>query len=963
MPALVGRAPELRILEEELKRAAAGPPRCVLIIADAGVGKTRLAGHFVARHARDATELVARGNPLGATTPFGLWIEALERNLRDRSPDDIRRLCRGVVSDVAPILRSVAAVAGETPAHEPPRARILEAIATVIDGLATERPVIVHLDDFHDADVSSAEALAYAMRTVTSDGVLVVLAARPGDLDSRPELTDLVSALEQDGVLRRIVLAPFGRTELGALASSITHVTSVPEGLLSWLEDRSQGNALFAVGLLQALVDDGGDIAAPALRHIPATLAARVEARIQRLDEPVRATLETLAVLGTPVEFSDLLLIAARPPERLAPILEELVRQRLVVEEERGPRLAHSIAHPLIRDVIYQRIGAARRHAMHRLVARALLSGGRLAEAAPHFARSAVLGDDEAITAIREAIGQSERRELHREALLLLDALADLIPPGDARWVEVLDAMPWDAEWVIDHRADTYAAVGLRALMEIRHVLAARGDEARLGTVELRLASFTGWGQRDPVEGLAHAERAVEHFERAGQPGAARMAAHEVGYQHHLAGEYELHAAVARDVLRSAEAAGDRVMAMEALGSLAIALLGLGDNEAAHDALVRSAEIAETDGKRYRLTWNRTFIAMSLAFMGRVTDARQVMARAMAEDQGYRETMIVEVDSLVAWLAGDLPGAVARALDSATQNSTGLSGRRAWVMAVGAVAERDRGRPAEAHRHLARAASVYGTRTFGWCSGYRYWAEGVLALGAGDFTGAEASLLDAVADWGGAHRVAVHTSVGLALADLVDAALSAGKRTTAELAASQLHSMAAAVGGDLLHGLDSLSAARMHLSAGAQAAAGSAAAEAALRFSRGGMQLLEARAHDVRGTAEASSDRAAAADALGRAVRLYTACGADARRADALARLARLDERGRRAAATLNGEPLSPREQEVARLASDGLTARQIGERLFIGHRTVETHLASVYAKLGVSSRVELARRLASVDS
>ena len=61
--------------------------------------------------------------------------------------------------------------------------------------------------------------------------------------------------------------------------------------------------------------------------------------------------------------------------------------------------------------------------------------------------------------------------------------------------------------------------------------------------------------------------------------------------------------------------------------------------------------------------------------------------------------------------------------------------------------------------------------------------------------------------------------------------------------------------------------------------------------------------------------------------------------------------------AALRGDDLSPRERQVARLAVEGLTAREIGEQLFIGRRTVETHLANVYAKLGVRSKIELAER------
>ena len=73
--------------------------------------------------------------------------------------------------------------------------------------------------------------------------------------------------------------------------------------------------------------------------------------------------------------------------------------------------------------------------------------------------------------------------------------------------------------------------------------------------------------------------------------------------------------------------------------------------------------------------------------------------------------------------------------------------------------------------------------------------------------------------------------------------------------------------------------------------------------------------------------------------------------------LRRLGGPGRRAAAASRGPAsLSKRELEVACLAAEGLTARQIAEQLFISQRTVETHLTSVYAKLGVESKLDLVR-------
>src|SRR5579864_2805729 len=89
----IGRDPLLERLEGEFAGASAHRLRMVLVLGDAGVGKTRLASEFVARHADDVIALSARAYPLGATASLGLWVEALERALRAYAPADVAELC------------------------------------------------------------------------------------------------------------------------------------------------------------------------------------------------------------------------------------------------------------------------------------------------------------------------------------------------------------------------------------------------------------------------------------------------------------------------------------------------------------------------------------------------------------------------------------------------------------------------------------------------------------------------------------------------------------------------------------------------------------------------------------------------------------------------------------------------------------------------------------------------------
>ncbi|HZI37034.1 MAG TPA: AAA family ATPase, partial [Acidimicrobiia bacterium] len=491
-PAFVGRGDELAVLEEELRRASAGEARCVLVVGDPGVGKSRLTAEALARAHADGPVLSARAYPLGATASFGLWAEALDGHLRGLAANEVVALCGGFLDDVASLLRSAATVRGAVPDREPSRLRLMEALAVLLSNVAAQETVVVVLDDVHLADSSSWEALQYLIHNLAHARLLIVAIARPVELADHPVGPGVVFGLEQDGLLRRLPVGTLDAASVGELAATVSGAPATTT-LVDWLTERSRGNALYAVGLLQALVDEGADFGAPALRRIPEGLADRVNERMKSLDEPTRSTLETLAVLGRRVGMAELATVTSRPRDRLEAILDGLLRLRLILEEERGRELAYEIAHPVIQEVIYQGIRGARRRALHRAAGRALLDGGFPGEAAPHFVRSADPGDAEAIDALLEALHQAEGRDADREALEILGGLVEVLPTGDPRWAEVAATVSWHADWLVDHRADNLA-VGLKAMQEISAVLAHSDDLTARATIRLRLATFLCWG-------------------------------------------------------------------------------------------------------------------------------------------------------------------------------------------------------------------------------------------------------------------------------------------------------------------------------------------------------------------------------------------------------------------------------------------------------------------------------------
>ena len=183
-PRLVGRERELAVLEREFAIAAGGEFRCALLVGDAGVGKTRLARELITRQGRAVVTLSARAYPLGATTAFGVWIEALERHLRGLDADEVERACASAADDLGGLVRSVRAARSPRSAPvDEHRSRLLDAFTVVLSNLAREHPLVILLDDVHLADASSLELLHYLAHGCAGEAMLVLATAPSGGAD------------------------------------------------------------------------------------------------------------------------------------------------------------------------------------------------------------------------------------------------------------------------------------------------------------------------------------------------------------------------------------------------------------------------------------------------------------------------------------------------------------------------------------------------------------------------------------------------------------------------------------------------------------------------------------------------------------------------------------------------------------------------------------------------------------
>jgi len=957
IPELVGRGDELAVLDGELSRAAAGEFRLVLLLGEAGVGKSRLGRELLARHP-EVTGLIAQAYPLAASAAFGLWTEAVDPLLQSLPDAEVVELCGGLLDDLASLFHSVALVRGSVPERDPPLPRLLQGLAGLLGSLSRRTPLVVLLDDVHFSDASSWEAVRYLARHLDEAPLLVLATSRPAALADDDNAAPILFELDQDARLARLQVAPLARGGMVELTEAVID-RPPPPALVDWISERSQGNPLFAIGLLRALIEERGDLSNPHLERLPEGLTERVTSELRRLDRGPQEMVELLAVVERPVTLSDLTVLTAAPLEEIGAILAELVKARIVVEDERGGELSYELQHPLVRDVIYQATVGARRRVLHRQAARSLLRTGHLAEAALHFARSAERGDSEAVEVLLDAMRQAERREAFREALELQAELVDLLPADDQRWLEVLEAMYARAEWLIDHRAESDAPVAVSALSAIDRLLEGSSDHGRRAIVKFRLAHFLAWGTGDLEPAYEACEHAQELFARAGDRRQALLAARELGWIKGLRGDLAAMAADARAVVQAADALDDRFVAMQGLAAISYSTTFRGAFAESEAALRRAETIARADEKSYRLTVVLGDLAINLALQGRMAETAPLFAEAKAAGRAYRDSVLVELETLDRLLAGDYAAARAMAREAAACLPRVTARRRAPGPAFGALAAVECGDVLEAERLVARARSALGEREWSFYLQVVRWAEGLVAWSACSAAEGVAVLRPAIDRL---LEMDVRPTAAMALIDLAEAAVDAGDVAVAMSAADDLRAVADFVDLPLYRGLAATGSAWASLAKGESRPAVEPARCAVNLLSTTGCGAYTARAYHLLGRSLAPEARPAAVTALERAAAMFEQYGATWRRDRSVEALRRLGHAGRRAAAAALGPAsLTRREHEVARLAATGMSAREIGESLFVGKRTVESHLASVYAKLGVDSKLQLVRRAAEL--
>jgi DNA-binding CsgD family transcriptional regulator len=932
---LVGRAAECIRISAVLDRAADQRPTVVLLVGEAGVGKTTLLREAVRRAGQQGFAVALGGAVPGASglafAPVRSALRAIPEAYGHQRVDELVQRHPGIE------VLLPGAGATRTGNAPPEPGELYVRLLDVVAELADERPLLLALEDLHWADRSTLELLSFLVRNLSGERLAVVATVRSDDAEVDPYTVRAVAELSRLQGVERLDLQPLNREELRTLA---TAVLGRPPGtaLLDELLRRSEGNPFFAVELLAA---DAGLELPPSLREI-------VDLRLRLLSDGDRQVLRAGAVIGPTIDPELLAAYLERPAGDIDAALRAAIdAEILLVDPDDGTlRFRHALLH----ERAYSQLLAGERRRLHDRLASTLAGepGTPAAVLAFHL----------------------ERAHRHDDALVATlaaarDAGADGAVDAVHHYRRVVDLWPRaeQPEKVLECRLVDVLEEGVAFAMDV-----GVGEIAR-ELVELLLEELDP--AAEPERWVLHASALNEIYWETGRgaeadallasarallgPGASPAAVrlHErSSYTSLLVGDFATAASEAAAAVEAAEALGDPELEAVAIGRLGLAHTTTGD-AVGLDELRRSMDLARGLGRGHeaaRATINHLLVLHAAGDM-------HAASSAAAEVHQHLDDIAV----------GPLDRAMLEILVARIHTASGRLSEAADTLAasIEPVAIRFR-----EHRLIAEAELAIAVGDLGWARAtfadlgpsdtvlaaiHRATVEAELALRTDRPTDARRIVDDHL-------PIALLLPEGTVLrlcAQGIEAAPAgdAGIDHYLSLAESQHAALTAHTVICTPH-LDALLADVRNLHALATGTEPPEGHRAALGFDEAGQVLLAswARLHHARVVVASGGDRSACTESLARAHGWAADAGANPLRTaiEDLVRRARLDVPGVERLAR-DDLRLTSREVEVLRLVAAGRTNREIADALYISPKTASVHVSNILRKVGAANRGEAA--------
>ena len=493
---LVGRDKELAELRKVLTDVSAGHGQIVSILGEAGIGKSRLVEETRVNQSAQNKKmkwLEGRALSYGQTLSFWTITQLLNNDLGLSEGDPeakikvaLRRRVTALfgdrAADLLPYLAHLIGVKLEDASSQRVRQldgetlkrQTLWSIAEYFNRAAQEQPTVLVFEDLHWADPSTLDALEKLLALTDRSPLLLLLLTRI-ERDHGSWQIKVNAETNYAHRYTEILLKPLSTEDSNDLVNHLLEVANLPDSIRRLILERSEGNPFYLEEIIRSLIEQGAIVheehswratASIATVEIPETLQGVLLARIDRLQEDVRRTLQMAAVIGK--SFLYRLLEAIATAERqLDEHLSQLQRADLVREKSRRPELEYIFKHSLTQEAAYNSLLIKRRKEFHRKVGEALeqLFTDRAAEfyglLAYHFDAA---GDRaKAIDYLIKAGDKSRLEDAHEEAIKFyqraierLNELGDLDRAGKT-WLKLGLIYQIDFEFDQAHRANETA--------------------------------------------------------------------------------------------------------------------------------------------------------------------------------------------------------------------------------------------------------------------------------------------------------------------------------------------------------------------------------------------------------------------------------------------------------------------------------------------------------------------------
>ncbi|MET0684267.1 MAG: AAA family ATPase [Solirubrobacteraceae bacterium] len=958
---LVGRSAELEVVADVLDDLSRGRSGALALVGEPGIGKSRLLDELAERaEALGHVVLTGSASELERELPFWVFVDALDEHVDRLGPDALAELDEQTEAELANLLPSLKGAGDGGGGLEHERYRAHRAVRRLLEALARDQPVVLALDDLHWADSGSVELLGALLRRPPAAQVLIVFAVRPRQLPER--LSGPIDRATAAGTLVRLDLPALGAEDAKALLGE--HVSA---GVAAALYDESGGNPFYLQQLARALASRLDQL--PAAQEVslagvavPRAVAAALADELALLSDPARVVLQGAAVAGDPFEPELAAAAAAIPEHDAVDGLDELLALDLVRPTDVPRRFR--FRHPLVRQAVYENAPGGWRLGAHERSATALAARGAPATTrAHHVEQAARHGDADAVAVLREA-GEATARRTPAGAARWFAAALRLLPADDPQRPALLQAH----------------ATALEATGELEAAHAALAEALRLvpGDASAEHVELVGaCAAVEQVLGRHDAARARLLAALEALPEPDSSAAAELMIDLGSTAFYRMEAGEARDwadrALAVAGPLGDAALEAAAAALAAMALAIDGEREAADHYRARAAALADAmDDEQLAVRLDViAHLAAAEGYIDRFADslahAERGIAIARTSGRGQLFPVLIPAVNAALFGLGRLRESV-ESLDGAIEGARlmGTAQPLAWNLLSAAAARMMCGELDAALEDAEEAVAISRELHVTLVSSYAEMILGLVLIERDD----PASGIELLTGIGGGAALPASPGAwrGWDLERLTQGYLALGRTDDAERAAADAVAFATRTGLRFSEAAAERAVARVALARGdaeeahARALASIAAAEAI------GAIAEAAISRAVAGQALAAAGDAPGAIALlERAADELDACGAVRLRDAAERELGRLGRRRHRRTRRGSGDgspldSLTERELQIARLIVDRRTNPQIAAELFLSPKTIETHVRNLFHKLGVSSRVDVARAVERAD-